>query len=92
MDIELATDYVAKRLASGRAGRGNFLEIGLGSLNYSFEWAQPLGYQCYAVEPLPTDGLKAKTSEFGVDLTEAAIAATTGQMPIYVGWADNFGH
>lgn len=79
---------MARRLAAAIAKRGDFVEVGLGSLNYSFEWAAPMGYRCFAVEPLPSELLTKKCGEHRVDLTTAAIAAETGQMPIFLGTVD----
>ncbi len=88
MDIEFATDY----LCQGFLGKldptasGVVVEIGLGSLNYSFQWAAPLGHRCIAVEPLPTDSLIAATKAHDVELIPAAMGELCCEVPIYHGY------
>jgi hypothetical protein len=59
MNIEFALDFLCseflKRVKSSASEV--VLEMGLGSLNFSFVWAAPLGYRCIAVEPLPVQAL-----------------------------------
>lgn len=91
MDFELCTDLIAKRLVEkadpGRCGA--CVEIGLGPGNFSFRWAEPAGFRCIAVEPLPTEGLRAACREHGVALVTAAITAQGGgPVPIYLGMFD----
>ena len=87
MDTEFATDYLCQRFLKvlDPQAKGAIVEVGLGSLNYSFQWAAPLGYRCLAVEPLPTEGLILATSSRGVELIQAAMGATSGEVPIYHG-------
>jgi FkbM family methyltransferase len=87
MDIEFATDHLCKRfLASlNSVETGIVLEIGLGSLNFSFQWAAPLGFRCVAVEPLPTESLLVATNQNGIELVVAAMGAQSGEVPIYHG-------
>jgi FkbM family methyltransferase len=87
MDIEFATDLLCNRfLASLNSVDSEIvLEIGLGSLNFSFQWAAPLGFRCLAVEPLPTESLLAAINQNGIELVVAAMGAQSGEVPIYHG-------
>jgi FkbM family methyltransferase len=87
MDIEFATDHLCRGFLSSLdpSANGVVLEIGLGSGNFGFEWAAPLGYRCLAVEPLPTEALLISTRQHGVELVRAAMGAQSGEVPIYHG-------
>lgn len=87
MDIEFVTDLLMQKFLSQIDPQrgGGFIEIGLGSGNFSFTWAQPLGFECYAVEPLPTGALKEQVLKHQVVLTEAAITDISGEVQIYIG-------
>ena len=87
MDIEIVTDLLLKYMLSEQNVKheGVFIEIGLGSLNYSFIWARKLGLRCYAVEPLPSAHLIEQALKHNVDLTESAIADVSGKISIYLG-------
>jgi FkbM family methyltransferase len=87
MDIEFATDLLCNRFfASLNCVETEIvLEIGLGSLNFSFQWAAPLGFRCLAVEPLPTESLLEATNQNGIELIVAAMGAQSGEVPIYHG-------
>ena len=61
------------------------LEIGLGSLNFSFMWAAPLGYRCIAVESLPVQALINASKRHGVELVRAAMGNRSGEVPIFHG-------
>lgn len=90
MDIEILTDLLTKKilLQTDVECNGGFVEIGLGNINFSFIWAQKLGFACYAVEPLPSAHLKEQARKHKVELTEAAIAEASGQVPIHIGSLD----
>jgi FkbM family methyltransferase len=87
MDIEFATDLLCNRFLTilNSAETEVVLEIGLGSLNFSFEWAAPLGFRCLAVEPLPTESLLVASNQNKIELVVAAIGAQSGEVPIYHG-------
>lgn len=87
MNIELATDLIAQGLLDriDPARSGVVIEVGLGSVNYSFVWASRSGFRCYAIEPLPVPALVTACKEHGVVLTEAALAAERGTASIYLG-------
>lgn len=87
MDIEFATDHLCNRfLASLNSVEAEIvLEIGLGSLNFSFQWAAPLGFRCVAVEPLPTESLLVATNQNGIELVMGAMGAQSWEVPIYHG-------
>ena len=65
MDIEFATDLLCNRFLTilNSVETEAVLEIGLGSLNFSFQWAAPLGFRCLAVEPLPTESLLVASNQ-----------------------------
>jgi FkbM family methyltransferase len=90
VNIELCTDALLQALLApmdpGRAGA--FVEVGLGGGNFSFEWAAPAGFRCYAVEPLPTDALIAACQRSGVVLHRAAIGDQCGEVLIFLGELD----
>jgi FkbM family methyltransferase len=92
MNIELATDLLLQSLLEKTDSQKNgaFVEIGLGNVNHSFLWAGKLGYKCYGVEPLPSADLLSLARLHDVDLTEAAISTSTGQLPIYIGNLDGW--
>jgi len=87
MDFEFATDFLLR----GFFGRHDqdksavVLEIGLGSGNFSFEWAAPLGYRCIAVEPLPTESLFLSQLRHNSEIVVAAVGSKSGQCKIYHG-------
>jgi FkbM family methyltransferase len=87
MDIEFATDLLCNRFLTSLNSSETevVLEIGLGSLNYSFQWAAPLGFRCLAVEPLPTESLLVATKHNRIELVVAAMGAQSGEVPIYHG-------
>jgi len=92
MNFEFATDYLCSKFL-GRlrpSTSGVVLEIGLGSLNYSFMWAAPLGFRCVAVEPLPVEALINSSNEHGVELVRAAMSDISGDIPIFHG--ELYGH
>jgi FkbM family methyltransferase len=87
MNIEFATDLLCQRFLQffDPEAAGAVVEVGLGSGNFSFEWATPLGHRCLAVEPLPTEALLTAATEHRVELIQAAMGAASGQVPIYHG-------
>jgi len=92
MDVEIVTDLLLQGILGDHdpQARGAFVEVGLGTINYSFLWARDLGFTCYGVEPLPSEKLKESARLRGVDLMEAAISTVNGTLPIHVGMLDGF--
>ena len=86
MNFEFALDFLCseflKRVKSSASEV--VLEIGLGSLNFSFVWAAPLGYRCIAVEPLPVQALINESKEHGVELVRAAMGNRSGMFPSFM--------
>lgn len=87
MNIEFASDLLCQRLLLriDPSAQGSVVEVGLGSGNFSFEWAAPKGHRCIAVEPLPTQALIAAVQAHGVELIEAAMGSSAVEVPIYHG-------
>lgn len=65
--------------------KGAFVELGLGTFAWSFMGFSPLGYTCYAVEPLPTPELIQACSAYATSLVQAAISDNDGFGTIYHG-------
>ncbi|MBI5425894.1 MAG: FkbM family methyltransferase [Opitutae bacterium] len=87
MNLELGTDLLLADLLArlDPASAGTVVEIGLGRVNFTFQWARPRGHRCFAVEPLPTPVLRDACARHGVPLVEAAVAATDGEVDIFLG-------
>ncbi len=90
MDVESSTELVLKTILTDLDRSGAVVEVGLGSLNYSFQWAAPRGFRCLAVEPLPTSQLREAAAKYGVPILELAMSAESGEAPIYHGRLDGF--
>jgi len=87
MNIDLGTDLLTKSLLQRLDPNhtGAFVEVGLGTSCFSFAWAAPEGFHCYAVEPLPSEVLTQACRTHHVSLTVAAVTEQHGEIPIYVG-------
>lgn len=92
MNIEFATDHLCQRILRklDPGAQGAVIEIGLGSGDYSFQWAAPLGYRCIAVEPLPTEQLKQAVKHHQVELAACAASDQNGEAPIFHGDLQGF--
>lgn len=85
MNTERATDFFLERLIAGSCRDSAFVEVGLGSADWSFQWARRLGFPCLAVEPMPIPALLAACQEHGVTLVETALGRNSGTARIYHG-------
>jgi len=94
MNLDLCTDLLMRGILRqvDPQAKGAFIEIGLGSLNYSFTWAAPAGFHCHAIEPLPTDTLLNASQNLNVPVTVAAIAERRGQATMYFGNLEGRGY
>jgi FkbM family methyltransferase len=91
MNTEQATDYFLQHLlGSGQDGQ-IFVEVGLGSCDWSFQWAVKTGLRCVAVEPLPVPMLRAACQAEGVLLIEAAVGSAAGEAVMHHGELNGFG-
>jgi FkbM family methyltransferase len=64
---------------------GVFIEIGCGTIAFSFEVVAKLGYRTFAVEPLITPPLQAACQRSATTLVPAAISDSEGQCTFYIG-------
>jgi hypothetical protein len=86
MDFEFVTDFLLRQFSSmAELVKPTLLEIGLGSGNYSFQWAKPMGLRYLAVEPLPVESLVSLAKKCGVELIVVAVGAKSGEFLIYHG-------
>jgi FkbM family methyltransferase len=91
MNVELATDlHLQKMFTSLIPERNAFIEVGLGSIDFSFVWAAQMGFPCHAVEPLPSPALEAAVQKHAVPLFKGALAATGGEVEIFCGLLDGW--
>jgi len=91
MNTEFATDYLLQHLLGAKQNPQLFIEIGLGSCDWSFQWAASSGFRCVAVEPLPVPALRAACNDKGVLLVEAAVGRVAGEALMHLGELDGFG-
>jgi FkbM family methyltransferase len=68
-----------------------FIHIGLGSCDWSFQWAAKVGLRCVAVEPLPVPALRTACQKDGVLLIEEAVGRATGEAVMHHGELNGFG-
>ncbi len=90
MRFEVATDAVLRALLEDVEPQdGAVVEVGLGTADFSFLWAAPMGYRCVAVEPLAFPVLREQCAVHGVELVESALSDRAGTAELRIGRLDN---